>query len=330
MDDNQLFGRFNTVFAGVGALCTLYAATKIVVFLLKSIKMFVLRLGTNLKKYGTWAAVTGATDGIGKAYAEQLASKGLNIVLLSRTESKLEAVAAEIRSKYNVETKIIAVDFSGGVEIYSDIAAKLEGLEVGVLVNNVGTSYSYPQYFCELPEPEKFIPSLITTNCLAVTMMTNIVLPSMLSRKKGLIINVASAAGTLPSPLLTVYSGTKAYVDFFSRSLNTEYASKGIIVQSVLPFFVVSKLSKIRKSSLTVPTATSYVKSALATVGTETRTFGCFMHNLQGAVGTSFPESVVVYFLTSMLLAGRKRLMEAEKTKTEQRREDNANPKKEI
>ncbi|PIK62401.1 putative estradiol 17-beta-dehydrogenase 12-B-like [Apostichopus japonicus] len=290
-DETVLFGRFNSALASIGASFTIYYAVRVLLFLVKSFKMFGLRLGANPKKYGSWSVVTGATDGIGKAYAEQLAAKGLNVVLMSRTESKLDAVASEIASKYNVQTKVIAVDFTSGSEIYENIGQQLDGLEIGVLVNNVGMSYPYPLYFHELEDPEK------------ATMMTYLIVPSMLSRKKGLIINIASAAGSLPTPLLTVYSSTKSYLDFFSRALNVEYSSKGLIVQ----------LSKIRRSSFTVPTATSYVKSALATVGNETRTFGCFVHNLQGSVLSNLPEFVSDFVQMAILGAARKRMMKLAK-----------------
>ncbi|XP_071853468.1 very-long-chain 3-oxoacyl-CoA reductase-like isoform X2 [Apostichopus japonicus] len=312
-DESLLFGRFNSALASIGASFTIYYAVRVLLFLVKSFKMFGLRLGANPKKYGSWSVVTGATDGIGKAYAEQLAAKGLNVVLMSRTESKLDAVASEIASKYNVQTKVIAVDFTSGSEIYENIGKQLDGLEIGVLVNNVGMSYPYPLYFHELEDPEKLIQGMINVNCLAATMMTYLIVPSMLSRKKGLIINIASAAGSLPTPLLTVYSSTKSYLDFFSRALNVEYSSKGLIVQSVMPYFVVSKLSKIRRSSFTVPTATSYVKSALATVGNETRTFGCFVHNLQGLVLPNLPEFVSDFVLMAILGASRKRMMKLAK-----------------
>lgn len=79
------------------------------------------------------AVVTGATDGIGKCYAEQLASKGLKVMLISRTESKLIKVAKEISQKYGVETRWIAVDFSDGPRIYDDLREKLASIEIGVL-----------------------------------------------------------------------------------------------------------------------------------------------------------------------------------------------------
>lgn len=96
-----------------GAAVLAYYAFKIALKVVTNLYMFTLNSGINLKKYGSWAVVTGCTDGIGKAYAEKLAKKGLNIVLISRSQNKLDELAKEIQSKFNVETKTIAADFTG-------------------------------------------------------------------------------------------------------------------------------------------------------------------------------------------------------------------------
>ncbi|XP_063110087.1 17-beta-hydroxysteroid dehydrogenase type 3-like [Cavia porcellus] len=94
-----------------------------------------------LRAQGAWAVVTGATSGIGKAYAHELARRGLDIVLISRSLSKLEQEAREIERLHGRSTRIIQADFTGGLEIYGAIEAGLRGLEIGVLVNNVGMAY---------------------------------------------------------------------------------------------------------------------------------------------------------------------------------------------
>ncbi len=91
----------------------------------------------------------------------------------------------------------------------------------------------------------------------------------MVNKRRGAIINIGSAAGSIPigDPLLAVYSGTKAFLDFFSRSLYYELKGKGVHVQCQIPYFVVSKMSKIRHSSISVPSAERFAKSSLAAIG---------------------------------------------------------------
>lgn len=117
---------------------------------------YFLRPSKNLKKLGEWAVVTGATDGIGKAYAFKLAKRGLNIVLISRTEAKLNAVKAEIEEKYpSVQVKVVICDYSDfNAKLRAKVEKAVKDLDVGVLVNNVGVSYQFPKYFSELNEEE--------------------------------------------------------------------------------------------------------------------------------------------------------------------------------
>ena len=126
---------------------------------------------------------------------------------------------------YGVKTRVIDVDFTCGKEIYDRIGAQLQDLDVGVLVNNVGMSYSYPEFFSYLPDAPAFCTRLMHCNILSVTGMTLLLLPKMAEKRKGLILNVSSASAVLPSPLLSMYSSTKVSASFFfvniKRSENT-------------------------------------------------------------------------------------------------------------
>ncbi|XP_015783010.1 very-long-chain 3-oxoacyl-CoA reductase [Tetranychus urticae] len=232
----------------------------------------------------SWAVVTGSTDGIGLEYGKQLANKGYNVLLISRTQSKLDAVSDTIKQNCPKARKIETLAFDFTSTDYSSVEAKINSLEgsVDVLVNNVGVSYPFPEYFTKL-ESWKLIEDLINVNIVSVTRMTHIVLSRMEANRRGVIINIASYAGSLPLPLLTVYSATKAYVDYFSRALHLEYESKGIIIQSVLPAFVATAMSRMRPS-LFVPNASKYVRSTLSTVGFENRTYGFWVHKLYGSI----------------------------------------------
>ncbi|KAK2911881.1 hypothetical protein QQF64_027751 [Cirrhinus molitorella] len=246
---------------------------------------------TDLRTYGQWAVVTGATSGIGRAYAEELAKRGLDIVLISRSEDKLRSVAKEIESQYKRQTRVIQTDFTEGHSIYSAITQQLEGLEIGILVNNVGMNYiGVLANFLDVPDPDQRITQVINCNTLSVTQMSRLVLPGMLKREKGLIINISSEAASEPQPMLSVYSSTKIFVTYFSRCLDAEYRSKGITVQCVVPFIVSTNMTHNVPVNPLVKSPASFAKDALNTVGYTTYTSGCLSHALQHfALSIIFP-----------------------------------------
>jgi len=255
---------------------------------------------------GKWALVTGSTDGIGKAYAFALAKRGLNIILVSRTPYKLQNVAAEIVEKYSkVETKIVEVDFAreDPTSYIPKIEEAIKDLDIGVLVNNVGLSYEHPQEFLELDST--YVETLVNVNIVSLNAMTRIVLPQMVERKKGAIINISSFSAAIPTPLLSVYSASKSYVDLFSQGLAKEYLSKGITVQCVLPGHVVSKLSKIRRPSLNVPSPSVFVRSALSRLGIESRTCGYWAHDLMNFFAETVPTSLLLNIVYNQMRAIR-------------------------
>ncbi|XP_022188155.1 inactive hydroxysteroid dehydrogenase-like protein 1 [Nilaparvata lugens] len=236
-----------------------------------------------VEKYGTWAVVTGSTDGIGKAYAKELAKRGLNIVLISRSVEKLNKVANEITTIYQVKTKIIVADFSQGQEIYQMIAEELKDIPIGILVNNVGKQYAYPMYLSEVPEKELW--DIININVGATTAMTRFVLPQMVDRRKGAIVNVSSSAEFQPLPLMTVYAASKVFMKSFTDALRIEYQSRGITIQNVSPLFVNTKMNafshRLQESTLFVPDAETYAQNAINTLGEVSHTTGYWSHGVQ-------------------------------------------------
>ncbi|KAG0197205.1 hypothetical protein BGX28_009296 [Mortierella sp. GBA30] len=258
-----------TTVAVFGAIGAAVIAFKALSFLKVLVDVF-FRSGLNLKKYGAgrggWAVITGASDGIGKEFAFQLASKKLNIVLVSRTESKLKALAEELEQKYNVETKIYAMDFTKGADQdYQALQQLLAPVEVTVLVNNVGTNHEIPTPFEQ--ESDKIIKDIVEVNINAAMKMTKIVVPQMVARKNGLIINLGSFAGLVPTPFLSVYSGSKAFLSSWSQAIGAELGPKGITVQNVNTYFVVSAMSKIRRATMLIPMPKPYVRSVLGQIG---------------------------------------------------------------
>ena len=269
--------------------------------------------GVYFKKLGKWAVVTGATDGIGKSYAEELADEGMDLVIISRSQEKLDKVAQEIRENSSVAVKTIAADFSR-TDIYDKIADGLKDLDIGVLINNVGVSYTYPENFTDVPEESH--EQMLYVNCLSVVKMMAMVLPGMKAKGIGAVVNVSSASGITPTPLLATYSASKVFVDFLSKAVNKEmfFANfPNIIIQSVTPFFVRTKLAGIRKSSFFVPEPNYFVRSALNTVGVWEHTYGCLAHEMQAAALSILPSFLVRIIFYRQLSASRARYLKRNK-----------------
>jgi len=272
-----------------------------------------LRSGKSLSRYGlkdgAYAVVTGASDGIGKEYAKQLAQKGFNVVLVSRKLDSLDVAVTEIqgRLKKQVTLKAIASDLSQGAEDAKNQLDQLN-IDVGILVNNVGISYDLPAPYHELPLER--VRAMVNLNVTAAAELTHWALPKMLDKKRGLIINVSSGSSLVPAPFLAMYSATKAFVNTFSEALAYEYRNSGIHVEAVTPFHVTTKLSKIRRKSLTVPDPAAFVRASLAKVGS-----GGFLnnpwfaHDVMGSVLALLPHSRAVSLVFGELKTTRKRAL---------------------
>ncbi|CDO92481.1 unnamed protein product [Kluyveromyces dobzhanskii CBS 2104] len=231
--------------------------------------------GPDFKKYGkgkgAYAVVTGASDGIGKEYAKQLGKRGFNLILISRTESKLVELKKEIEAECKIHVKVLAIDVStDSKDNYNLIREVSSGLPVTVLINNVGKSHSIPVPFDKTEESE--LRDIITINNTATLMITQTLLPQLKASVKtlkcrGLILTMGSFGGLLPTPFLATYSGSKAFLQSWSNALAGELASESIDVELVLSYLVTSAMSKIRKSSALIPNPKAFVNSALRSIG---------------------------------------------------------------
>ena len=240
-------------------------------------------IGDYRKRFGLWAVVTGSSEGIGLAYAKELARRGLNVVLISRGENKLYRAAKDIEEEFKVETHTIAVDFDHGKEIYEKIWNEIKDKEIGILVNNVGVMYEFPQLFLDVPIQRLW--SLVNVNVAAATMMTHLIMPQMVNRGKGAVVMTSSGSCSQITPQMTVYAATKSFLDYFARALQYEYKDSGVIVQSLMPFYVATRMTRysktLSKPSLMIPSAEDYARSAVATLGYTSRTSGYWPHTLQ-------------------------------------------------
>ena len=264
----------------VGYVILLWYLWKVLAFIWKfSIQYLVPLFGYahDLRKYGEWAVVTGCTDGIGLQYALQLAAKGFSIILISRSEDKLRTVSREITVKFNVKTKIIVYDFAK-VDGYEIIAKELENLDIGILVNNVGTNYGGPVLQGKNDLQKTF--DIMAVNMFSCVGVSHAVIKGMCERKRGLMIHISSISAKIHYPCANVYPATKIFMNKFVKCFS--YENEGIIDhQLVLPGYVETKLSKAKARFFICPTAEDYVRSAIGTIGFANVTNGYWSHELQ-------------------------------------------------
>lgn len=278
---------------GAGWSIIAYFSLSIIYRLLRGLWIFKLgnALGYSVQfkpQANSWAIVTGSTDGIGLAYVRQFHKRGYNLLLISRNQLKLQDVRDQLRSTNNGSQQIVlhVADFSK-IDIYDDIRVKIMDIvtqkngHIDVLINNVGMFYDEPDYFLS-PKVAKYNDIIINVNSLSCCKMTSLVIPYMVDQSNGVILNISSFTALSPSPMLSLYAGTKSFVDIFSRSIASEYYSKGIIIQSIVAGFVLTNMiqSTIKKRNLFVPTAESFVDSQLKTVGLDDQTAGYWSHEL--------------------------------------------------
>lgn len=236
---------------------------------------------TSLDVYslGKWGVITCCSSGVGRAYAEVLAKIGINIVLISpEITEKLRHLARNLEAIYHIKTKIIKLNVAEGLGAYDSIEKEIYSLDVGILINALSVCYPHPEYFLSLPYKDKIYMNIIQNNIVVVTNMCRIVLPQMVVRGKGLVINVASTDAIIPSPLLTVFAASKAYVVKFTRDLDVEYSRYGIVFQCLLPGSIASQSNKCLKSGFFAPTPEKYVRSAFKTIGKQNVTTGYLVH----------------------------------------------------
>lgn len=227
-------------------------------------------LTAQLRKYGkkgTWAVVTGASDGLGKEFATQLAAKGFNLILVSRTLSKLEALSQELEKKFSgLQTKVLDMDFSADDDAdYARLAKLITGLDIGILINNVGQSHSIAVPFLLTEQQE--LENIVTINCLGTLKVTQAVAPGMQARKRGLILTMGSFGGWIPTPYLATYSGSKAFLQHWSSALAAELKPSNVDVQLCLSYLVTTAMSKVRRASVLIPGPKPFVRAALGKVG---------------------------------------------------------------
>jgi short-subunit dehydrogenase len=196
-----------------------------------------------LEGRGRWVLVTGASAGIGAAFARVFAEHGFGLVLTARREERLRAVADELGGEHGVETLVVPADLSDPAAPQTIVdAVGGRGIDLHALVNNAG--YGNERRFEDTPweDHAAFIQVLVTS----LVHLTHLLLPEMQRLGYGRIINVASVAGLMPgTPRRTLYGASKSFVIKFSEALAAEQAGRGIHVCAVCPGFTYSEFHDV-------------------------------------------------------------------------------------
>ena len=186
-------------------------------------------MSTTTKK-GT-ALITGASAGIGAVYADRLAKRGYDLILVARNQSRLAALAQRLKSETGRSVETIAADLNDRADLARIETTLRNNAGITLLVNNAGVGAAGPLLNSDVEKMDE----MIRLNVGALTRLTYAAVPALVARGGGTIINISSIVAISPETLNGVYGGSKAFVLAFSQSLQHELAQKGVRVQAVLP-----------------------------------------------------------------------------------------------
>lgn len=198
--------------------------------------MIVMNIGSIREKSNAMSTIpsvliTGASTGIGAAYAERFARRGHDLVLVARDMARMEALGARLRQENGVAIDIIQADLTQPAELATIETRLRDDARIGILVNNAGTAIGGS--FIEQSTDD--IARLVALNTTALLRLASAMAPRLAKAGEGAIINIGSVVGLAPEFGMTVYGATKAFVLFLSQGLSLELAPKGVYVQAVLP-----------------------------------------------------------------------------------------------
>ena len=209
------------------------------------------------------ALITGASAGLGRELARLFAADGHDLLLVARRLPKLQALCAELEQRYSLKARAIACDLSSPSELDA-LLAEVRGVELDYLVNNAG--FGSVGTFAELPAEREL--AMIELNVAALVRLTRAVLPGMLARRRGRVLNIGSTAGFQPGPYMATYYASKAFVNSFSEALAYEVRGTGVSVTVSCPgptrteFGAVSGVDKSRLFQLGAASADSVARAA--------------------------------------------------------------------
>jgi uncharacterized protein len=212
------------------------------------------------------ALITGASSGIGAVYADRLARRGYDLIIVARNRGKLDALATRLTNQTQRSVEVLPADLNDKRDLARVEEVLKKDATITVLVNNAGIGTFAPLLNSDMNKMDE----MITLNISALTRLTYAAVPGFVARGTGTIVNISSIVAISPETLNGVYGGSKAYVLAFTHSLQHELASKGIRVQAVLPgatatdFWDTGGLPVHNLPSAIVMTAENLVDAALS------------------------------------------------------------------
>lgn len=191
---------------------------------------------------GKWALVTGASAGIGKALAEELASGGTNLILTARRRERLEALAQQLSAQNKIRTEVVVADLAQPDAPQKMLEfAKEHAIEIDLLINNAGFG-AYGAF--HTVEPQRLV-EMVQVNCSAVIHLTRLFLPAMVARHRGDILILASTASFQGVPYISTYAATKAFDLIFAEGLAEEVKPYGVRVCALCPGSTESEFAEV-------------------------------------------------------------------------------------
>lgn len=273
-------------------LCFLFFALKLLIFAYKSFIRPRLNLAERYGK-GSYVLITGTTHGIGRQHCFEWAKLGFNLIMVARTEELLVNLDKELKLKFpDLKTKLIIFDFAKNYELkdYINNFEKLtDQFDISILINNVGAGDD--RTFIDSQEDK--IYELIHVNCTAQAILTKIFVNYLNSRnKKSAVISLSSVTSNIPRATKPVYSATKAFNDYLSRSLYYEYKDKNIDFLCVKPGKVYSQMQRQPVNYYDVISTEMHVNGTLNDLGYEVVTDGHFLHKIDNYVKGLYPSFI--------------------------------------
>jgi 17beta-estradiol 17-dehydrogenase / very-long-chain 3-oxoacyl-CoA reductase len=263
---------------GIGALA--YGALQLLRALPRVSRV---NLRAQYAKFGSWALVTGGSDGIGRALAVELGRRGFNVIVAARTKSKLDNVAAEVLA-VNPKVRVEAIVFDFETGVYENLLSRLAGFDISIVINNVGVSREVPECFTDYPVEDDL--KMIAVNCCAQVRVTKFAAALMRKQGGGALVDLSSISAVFETfPYLSTYAATKAFNRVFSKSMAMELKQFNIDVLTVTPSGVSTSMTqgpgkhKPRTSFFMVSPA-EMARDTLNSLGVSSETCGHRNHNI--------------------------------------------------